>query len=115
MLTFFASALSLAKRIPWQVYAALGAVLALLAVWAWHKGQVSDAASEGVQKGAQQQRESDLIETIERTEQANEARQVIQGEVRSGAGGNLYDQCLRTARTPANCKRFLPSGEAPDR
>lgn len=115
MLTFFASALGIAKRVPAWVWVALGAVLALLALWAWHNSQVSEAASEGLEKGAQQQRETDLIETIQRTETANETREVIQSEVRAGAGGHLYDQCVRTARTPANCQRFLPRGEAPDR
>jgi hypothetical protein len=103
------------KSLPWQLYAALGAALALLAAWAWHNSQVADAASDGAERGAQQQREADLTETIDRTEQANETRQVIQGEVRAGNGRVLYDQCLRTARTPANCQRFLPRGETPVR
>jgi hypothetical protein len=104
-----------AKRIPWQVWAGLGAVLVLLAAWAWHNSQVSEAASDGLQKGAQQQREADLTETIDRTEQANDTRETIKDEVRAGNGAALYDQCVRTARTPANCQRFLPSGEAPVR
>jgi cytoskeletal protein RodZ len=98
-----------AKSIPWQVWLAIGVVLALLAAWAWHNSQVSEAATEGRKEGATAQRETDLIETIDRTEQSNETRHVIEGEVRSGAGSNLYDQCLRTARTPANCQRFMPS------
>lgn len=103
------------KRVPWQVWAALGAALALLAVWAWHNSQVSEAATEGRKEGATAQRETDLIETIERTETANETREVIQGEVRAGSGDALYDQCLRTARTPANCKRFMPDSKTPVR
>ena len=106
---------ALAKRIPWQAWAALGAVLALLAVWAWHNRQVSEATTQGREEGAQAQRETDLVETIQRTEQANAEREVIQAEVRAGNGRALYDQCLRTARTPANCERFLPRGETPDR
>jgi hypothetical protein len=105
----------IAKAAPWQAWAALGGVLALLAAWAWHNGQVSEAATEGAEKGAQAQRETDLVETIQRTEQANETREVIRSEVRAGAGGALHAQCLRTARSPANCERFLPSGEASNR
>ena len=102
-----------AKRIPTWAYVALGAVLVVLMAWAWHNSQVSQAASDGLQKGAQAQRETDLIETIDRTEQANETRETIKAEVRAGNGGALYDQCLRTARTPAHCQRFLSGGETP--
>lgn len=114
-MTWFFAARAFLGRIPTWAYVASGAVLALFLAWAWHNSQVSDAASTGRQEGAQAQRESDLIETIERTEQANETREVIQGEVRAGGGDALYAQCLRTARTPANCQRFLPSRETPDR
>lgn len=110
---WIATALSFAKRLPWQLWAALGAVLALLAVWAWHNSQVSEAATEGRKEGATQQRETDLIETINRTETANETRQVIESEVRTGSGDTLYRECVRTARTPANCVRYVPGGEAP--
>ena len=103
------------KRIPWPVYAALGAILAALAVWAWHNSQVDEAATEGRKAGATHQREETLTTIIERTEQANETRQEIQSEVRAGNGDALYRQCLRTARTPANCERFLPSSETPNR
>lgn len=67
--------------------------------------------------GAVVQREGDLRETLDRTEQANEARQAIREAIISGAGPDpvLYDQCLRTARTPANCERFLPRSEADQR
>ena len=108
-------ALAFAKRLPWQVWAIAGALALLLVAWLWHSDTVEDAAEEGRQEGAKQQRETDLVETINRTEQANETRDTIQNEVRTGTGGNLYAQCLRTARTPANCERFLPRGETADR
>ena len=110
-----ASLLTFARKVPRWGWAALGVVLALLALWAWHNRQVSEAAATGHEKGAQEQREGDLLETIQRTEQANETREIIQSEVRAGGGDAVYRECLRTARTPANCQRFLPSGEAPDR
>lgn len=102
-------------RIPAWAYTCILGVIGLISVWVWHNSQVKEAASEGIEKGAKAQRETDLVETIQRTETANETRQVIQNEVRAGNGAALYDQCLRTARTPANCKRFLPSVEAPIR
>ena len=111
MPTIIASALTFARKVPRWGWAALGLILALLAVWAWHNRQVSEAASEGREKGAQQQREADLTETIERVETANETRQAIESEVRNGSGDALYRQCLRTARTPANCERLLPERE----
>lgn len=104
---------SFAQRLPWQAWVAFVAALAVMGVWWWHNGQVNEAAKVGRLEGATQQRETDLIETIERTEQANETRTVIESEVRAGSGDTLYRECLRTARTPANCQRFLPGGEAP--
>ena len=115
MLTYLAIARAFLRRIPWPVYAALGAILAALAAWAWHNSQVTEAATEGRKAGATEQRETQLNTTIERAETANETREEIKSEVRAGNGDALYRQCLRTARTPANCERFLPSSETPDR
>lgn len=109
------SARAFLKRIPAWAYICAGGVLALFLVWAWHNSQVEEAATEGHKAGATQQREETLITTIERAEQANETREVIKGELRAGNGDALYAQCLRTARTPANCKRFLSGSETPDR
>lgn len=106
---------SFLKSVPAWAYVCIAGVLGLIAVWAWHNSQVDEAATEGRKTGATEQRETQLTEIIQRTETANETREVIQSEVRAGAGDNLHAQCLRTARTPANCKRFLPSGEAPVR
>lgn len=67
--------------------------------------------------GASAQREGDLRETIQRTEQGNAARVEIQDAFQrdDGRSAAVYDQCLRTARTPENCKRFLPEQQAPER
>lgn len=52
-------------------------------------------------------------QTITRIMEANNARNDIKEGVRNPAGNPVaYDQCLRTARTPANCERFLPSSPA---
>ena len=67
--------------------------------------------------GASAQREGDLRETINRTEQGNAARVEIQDAFKRDDGRSraVYDQCLRTARTPENCQRFLPEQQAAER
>jgi type VI protein secretion system component VasF len=95
------------KRLPWQVWAALGALVLIITLWGWHRSSVNSAASDGIQQGRQEQREETLETIIKRTEQANDARQEIEREIRIGNGDNLYRNCLRTARTPAHCERFL--------
>ncbi|NLR72864.1 hypothetical protein HGI47_18470 [Novosphingobium sp. ERN07] len=54
--------------------------------------------------GAASQRAQDLETTLKRTEEGNAARI----EIRDPRGSARYDQCLRSARTPENCQRFLP-------
>jgi membrane protein implicated in regulation of membrane protease activity len=86
---------------------AVGAALILGGAWLWldSREKADDKANQEI--GAAVQREGDLRETIERTETANEAREEIGRH--DAAGDRLrYDQCLRSARTPANCERFLP-------
>ncbi|WP_292960575.1 hypothetical protein [Novosphingobium sp. UBA1939] len=67
-------------------------------------GSVERFAQGQQEAGAAIQRADDLHETIQRTEKANAARNAI----RDPASDARYGQCLRSARTPANCKRFLP-------
>lgn len=102
-------AIAFAKRLPVGVWAVLGALLAIGALVLRHRAAIDDAASDGRTEGAQMQHEADLRETIKRVEQANDTRQTIETEVRSGGGPDAYAQCLRTARTPENCQRFMPS------
>lgn len=61
-----------------------------------------DAAQRAA--GADSQRADDQSAIIIRTENANAARE----DVRDPRNRAAYDQCLRSARTPANCQRFLP-------
>jgi hypothetical protein len=91
---------------------AAGLALLLLAYCAHRAEKADDQRNQEI--GATVQREGDLRETITRTEKANEAREEIR---QVGPTGNRlrYDQCLRTARTPTNCERFLPRGETPER
>lgn len=110
-MTYLIAARALLARIPREAWIALAVLIVMFSGWLWFKDAISDAR----EAGAQVQREESLTTTIERTEQANETREVIQSQVRDGAGSDLYAQCVRTARTPANCERFLPSREAADR
>jgi type III secretory pathway component EscV len=103
------------KGLPLWVYVCIAKLLALGAVVLWHRREVSDAEEAGKTSGAAAEREEQLVEIINRTETANETREDIQREVRDGTGRDLYNQCLRTARTTTNCERFLPSGEEADR
>lgn len=92
----------------WWILIAIGALgLAYAALNLWIDKTIDTAKDAG----ATEQREGDLRETLNRTEQGNEAR----NEIRDDVGTARYDQCLRTARTPANCERFLPKLQAPVR
>lgn len=92
--------------IPRGIWLALALAAACGGVAYWLDAR-QDAARE---QGAAQQREADLRETLERTENANKARD----DVRSNDAAR-HAQCLRTARTPANCERFMPGVQADQR
>lgn len=105
----------LVKRLPWRVWAALAVLAALIGLYVWFTSAINSAASEGREQGRQEQREETRTTIIERAETANEIREEIGSEVRAGSGDGLYAQCLRTARTPANCQRFVPRESADKR
>lgn len=54
--------------------------------------------------GVQTERAATTGKVIEHVETANETRAAVRDE-RSRAA---YDECVRSARNAANCKRFLP-------
>jgi len=91
------------------------AVAGLVALYFGVNGLLDRLTDNAKEQGATEQREADLTETLERTEQGNAARDTINRESAVGAGDALYRQCLRTARTPANCERFLSAGETDQR
>lgn len=103
MTAIFATLLGL----PRWLKLALGGVLALAAAFVWLHSR--DSGNREI--GSTQQREADLRETLERTEDANRARD----DIRRDVDGARYAQCLRTARTPANCERFMPGIQTPVR
>ena len=90
----------------WAWLGIAGAALVAGYFWLQSREEADDRRNQEI--GAQQQREGDLRETLERTEQGNEAR----NEIRNDVGDARYNQCLRSARTPENCKRFLPERPA---
>jgi len=64
-----------------------------------------DKGQEGAtEAGRQQQRADDLQETINRMETADDTRATI----RDPSSLARYDECLLSARKPANCERLLP-------
>lgn len=83
------------------------AVLLAIGAVAWlHAHETADDAAN-VAIGRTIEREEALTETLERTEAGNAAREETRRVVDAGAGSELYALCLRTARTPANCDRYL--------
>lgn len=106
----WATLTGLPKWVRFAGVALLAAAL-LLGLWIWFgaREEADDKANQSI--GATVQREGDLREILNRTEQANAARD----EVDDDRGTARYDQCLRTARTPENCQRFLPRSSADQR
>lgn len=82
------------------------ALFAFLGGLIWWATRAQDkAVTQARDAGAATQRSTDLETTLERTKEANHARE----EIRSGTGSARYDECLRSAgSTAANCQRFLP-------
>lgn len=102
--------IQLLKGLSWKIYAGLAA-LALLGgtVWYCHE-QVDDKVEQAEVIGQTTERNKQLETTVENVKKAEEAREEITDP--SPAGDRTrYDQCVRTARTPANCERHLPRNE----
>jgi Flp pilus assembly protein TadB len=91
---------------------AVAALATALGLWLIAAERADDQANRRI--GAAEQRQADLTATLERTEEAHAARAEIRDQDH-GRSPARYDQCLRTARTPANCERFLPGGAADHR
>lgn len=87
------------------IIAGLGAALVLsIIIGVWLVTRTTDKAVEASHEaGATQQRETNLQEVIKRTEQGNEARD----QIRNDSDNARYNLCLQSARTPANCDRYL--------
>lgn len=101
------------KGISWKVWAGLAALSLILGgVW-YCTEQVDKRVEQAEVVGSTTERNVQLEQTIENVKKAENARDEITDP---GPAGDLarYDQCVRTARTPANCERFLPSVQPTD-
>lgn len=81
-----------------------------LGAWLWFDARERADDKANQELGAAVQREADLRETVKNVEKANEAADLIRRDP-----ARAHAECVRTARTPANCQRFLPHSEAPNR
>ncbi len=86
-----------------------------LILWLNLREDADDQANQQI--GATSERTKHLEDTIEQVEKGNAARAEIEEAIGRNDGRSrvVYDQCVRTARTPANCKRYLPDDEADHR
>lgn len=99
-------------RLLWIGLAVLAAIAAVIVAYTKLIDKQDDIAKDNQEVGAAIQREQDLQETVRRVEEADDVRNEVSAEAAVGRGNRLYAQCLRTARTPANCERFLSGGQA---
>jgi hypothetical protein len=70
-------------------------------------GWIGGVRDKATIQGKIQEREAATGIVIRNVEAAQDAKQEIETEIITGHGDNLYAQCVRSARTPENCKRFL--------
>ena len=84
----------------------LGAVLLAALAWAGAAlvGELNHHEKAQREAGAIEERAAAQAETIKQVEKANAVRQ----EIRDPGSRARYDECLRSARDPAVCQRFLP-------
>lgn len=101
--------IALWAQVPkWGKYVAVAVILLGSALLVLTK--IENIRSDGVATGVNQEQSKNIAVTLERVELSREVTDEIRKEADTGNGSLLYAQCLRSARTPANCKRFLPVG-----
>lgn len=100
---------TLPSWLKWSLAGIAGVVL-ITAVFLWIDAgeRADDRANQEV--GATIQREGDQAKTIENVGVANDTRADVEASQKRNNGRNpeFYASCLRSARTPENCKRFMP-------
>lgn len=92
--------------LPRYLWLILG-IAAIFAVGLWLAKAEEQDDRRNQELGATVEREEALGETLERTETGNAVREETRRTVDAGASSELHTLCLRTARTPANCDRYL--------
>ncbi len=94
-----------------QISAGIALVIVVgLGLYIWivtnRQSDLQDAADQ-----ARNQVQAEVLEkTVEQVKEANDARE----QVRNDVDNARYTQCLRSARTPANCQRYLLPQQSPD-
>lgn len=92
-----------AKAASWGVLLLVAGLLVGAALL-WFNDTVDDARDEGVKQGVTTERVEAQGKVIQNVQTANETRAAVRDERNRAA----YDECLWSARNPANCERFLP-------
>lgn len=87
-----------------RIIAGIAVLTILGAFLVWLGNERKEARKDG-RRDAETEQQAKVIET---TEKVNDAREQTAQDVRSGGSPELYANCLRSARNPENCKRFLP-------
>lgn len=85
---------------PWKLLVGIG-ILALIIILVFY------VMRAGEEKGKLEERDQANEIVFEKLEKANEVQKTFPSNDRA-----LYEQCLRSARSSENCKRFLPVGES---
>ena len=99
-------ALAFFKSLPLTAYLGIGTLLLLSSLVWYCDQQVDDKVKQAEVIGRTEERNKQLEQTIENTKTAEKAREDI-AETSTAGDLTRYNQCLRSARTPENCKRFL--------
>lgn len=89
----------------------LALVAAILAYFYFSDLQDQRIETKLEEKGAVTERAKQSEVVLNRTQEATNEREKITRNDNTGAQLR-YDQCLRSARTPSNCKRLLPERPA---
>ncbi|ALC11200.1 hypothetical protein [Sphingopyxis sp. 113P3] len=95
-----------AKLASWAFVLLIVAAVIGGAIW-WFTDTVDDAHDAGVKAGVTAERIETQGKVIENVKAANDARDAV-NDPRSCA---MYVECVRSARTPTNCVRYLPDHE----
>lgn len=96
----------LKSKVVW----AMGAVALLLLVFLLLSKEEQKDDRRNQEIGVAKERQEVQEKVIERVEKANEVRATA-----TPGSDVLYRECMRSARTPASCQRFLPSGQGDQR
>lgn len=90
---------------PWVKYAAAGflAVYILAGIYAVIITVFNRSLETASEAGAATERAIAAEKGLKNVEAAAKARDDVRGDVDNAR----YDECLRSARTPANCERYL--------